>query len=183
MLSLPILILLAVVFLGLWVVLMFNGLVTAKTRVEEAQSDVEVQLKRRYDLIPNLLSSVKGYAKHEEGVFTKVTEARAQAMSADKAHKAEAEQALSASVRSLMLVAEAYPELKASDNFRHLQSELVDAEDKIQAARRFYNAGVRDFNTKLQVFPTNLLANALGFRAFSFYDAPEESEALPKVEF
>jgi LemA protein len=82
-----------------------------------------------------------------------------------------------------MLVAEAYPELKASDNFRHLQSELVDAEDKIQAARRFYNAGVRDFNTKLQVFPTNLLANALGFRAFSFYDAPEESEALPKVEF
>lgn len=169
---------------GLWLIFTFNGLVTLRNRVQEALGDIEVQLKRRYDLIPNLVNTVKGYAKHEEGVFEKVTTARSQAMQAGTpAEHAQAEGALTQTLKSLFAVAEAYPDLKASDNFRHLQVELVDAEDKIQASRRFYNSQTRDFNTKLQVFPNNLIANLLGFTAYEFYDAPSEADATPQVQF
>lgn len=179
------LVLLGLVLLGgLWLIFTFNGLVTLKNRVQEALGDIEVQLKRRYDLIPNLVNTVKGYAKHEEGVFTQVTEARSKAMQAGTpAEHAKAEGMLTQTLKSLFAVAESYPDLKASDNFRHLQTELVDAEDKIQASRRFYNGQTRDFNTKLQVFPTNMIANLLGFTAYTFYDAPAEADAVPEVKF
>lgn len=173
-----------IILTGLWLILTFNGLVTLKNRVQEALGDIEVQLKRRYDLIPNLVNTVKGYAKHEDDVFTKVTEARSKAMQADSpAAHAQAEGMLTQSLKSLFAVAESYPDLKASDNFHHLQTELVDAEDKIQASRRFYNGQTRDFNTKLQLFPTNMIANLLGFTAYEFYDAPAEADAVPEVKF
>lgn len=169
---------------GLWLIFTFNGLVTLKNRVQEALGDIEVQLKRRYDLIPNLVNTVKGYAKHEEGVFTQVTEARSKAMQAGTtAEHAKAEGQLTQTLKSLFAVAESYPDLKASENFHHLQNELVDAEDKIQAARRFYNGQTRDFTTKLQIFPTNLIANLLGFTPYEFYDAPAEADATPEVKF
>ncbi|KKW30579.1 MAG: hypothetical protein A2461_08170 [Burkholderiales bacterium RIFOXYC2_FULL_59_8] len=169
---------------GLWLVIVFNGLITSRNRVDESWADIEVQLKRRYDLIPNLVNTVKGYAKHESSVFEEVTKARSNAMSAGSAvEHAKAENALSQTLKSLFAVAESYPDLKASGNFAHLQSELVDAEDKIQAARRFYNSQVRDFNTKLQVFPTNMVGNMLGFKKRDFYDAPEVANATPEVSF
>ena len=173
-----------VAVIGLWLVMVFNGLVALKNRVEEAWSDIEVQLKRRYDLIPNLINAVKGYAKHESSVFEEVTKARSNAMNAgNPADHAEAENMLSGTLKSLFAVAESYPDLKASENFAHLQRELVDAEDKIQASRRFYNGNVRDFNTKLQVFPTNLIGNTLGFKKYDFYDAPETVNETPVVNF
>lgn len=173
-----------VVLLALWLIMVFNGLIRLRNRVDEAWSDIEVQLKRRYDLIPNLVNTVKGYAKHEKGVFEKVTEARAGAMSAKTpAEHARAENMLTETLKSLFAVSENYPDLKASDNFLHLQKELVDAEDKIQAARRFYNGNVRDFNTKKQVFPSNLVAGMLGFKDYEFFDAPEEAAATPEVKF
>lgn len=165
-------------------VLTYNRLVTVRNRVQEALGDIEVQLKRRYDLIPNLVNTVKGYAQHESGVFEKVTEARSKAMqAATPAEHAAAEGMLTQTLKSLFAVAEAYPDLKASDNFSHLQRELVDAEDKIQAARRFYNGQVRNFNTALQVFPTNIIGNMFGFKAYEFYDAPSEADATPVVQF
>jgi LemA protein len=167
-----------------WLILTYNGLIRSRNRVEEAWSDIEVQLKRRYDLIPNLINTVKGYAKHEEGVFTKVTEARAAAMGAqNKAGQAKAENMLSETLKSLFAVSENYPQLQASQNFLHLQHELTDAEDKIQASRRFYNSNVRDFNTKLQVFPTNMIAGMFGFKAREFFDAPDAADEAPVVEF
>ncbi len=171
--------------LGLiWVIGVYNMLIRGRTRVEEGWSDIEVQLNRRYDLIPNLINTVKGYAQHEEGVFTQVTQARTAAMSAATPHDhALAENQLSQTLKSLFAVAEAYPDLKASSNFAHLQSELVDAEDKIQASRRFYNSLVRRFNIAVQTFPTNLLASPLGFTKFDFYDAPEVADAVPQVTF
>ncbi|PIQ67967.1 hypothetical protein COY25_03095 [Candidatus Uhrbacteria bacterium CG_4_10_14_0_2_um_filter_41_7] len=170
--------------LFLWAMGTFNGLVTLKNRVDEAWSDIEVQLKRRYDLIPNLVNSVKGYAKHEEGVFTQVTEARSNAMQAKTpAEHAEAENMLSQTLKSLFAVSEAYPTLQASDNFMHLQRELVDTEDKIQSARRFYNGNVRDFNIKIQVFPNNLIAGSLGFKKYDFFDAPDSVNETPNVQF
>ena len=173
-----------VVLLALWLIMVFNGLIRLRNRVDEAWSDIEVQLKRRYDLIPNLVNTVKGYAKHEKGVFEKVTEARAGAMSAKTpAEHARAENMLTETLKSLFAVSENYPDLKASDNFLHLQKELVDAEDKIQAARRFYNGNVRDFNTKKQGFPSNLVAGMLGFKDYEFFDAPEEAAATPEVKF
>lgn len=173
-----------VVLIGLWLMVVYNGLITLKNRVEEALGDIEVQLKRRYDLIPNLVNTVKGYAQHEDSVFTKVTEARSNAMQAQTpAEHAQAENMLTGTLKSLFAVAESYPDLKASDNFRHLQTELVDTEDKIQASRRFYNGQTRDFNTKIQVFPNNLIANSLGFKQYEFYDAPEEANAVPEVKF
>lgn len=173
-----------VVVIVLWLVIVFNGLVTSKNRVEESWSDIEVQLKRRYDLIPNLINTVKGYATHESSVFEAVTKARSAAMNAgNPADHAQAENALSGTLKSLFAVAESYPDLKASENFGHLQRELVDAEDKIQAARRFYNGTTRDFNTKLQVFPTNLVGNLLGFKKYDFYDAPEVANETPVVNF
>jgi LemA protein len=167
-----------------WLILTYNGLITLKNRVDEAWSDIEVQMKRRYDLIPNLIETVKGYAKHEEGVFTKVTEARANAMNAQSAgEQAAAQNMLSDTLKSLFAVSENYPQLRASDNFLELQRELTDAEDKIQASRRFYNGNVRDFNTKTQVFPNNLIAGLLGFKDREFFDAPDEVNEVPQVKF
>lgn len=158
-----------IVLILLWLVLAYNGLVTTRNRAQEAYSDIDVQLKRRYDLIPNLVESVKGYAAHEKTVFEDVTKARASAMQATGAAKADAENQLSSTLKSLFAVAENYPDLKANQNFLQLQGEITDTEDKIQAARRFYNGMVRDFNTKTQVFPTNIFANMMGFSKMDFF--------------
>ena len=158
-----------VVIILLWLILAYNGLVTTRTRTQEAYSDIDVQLKRRYDLIPNLVEAVKGYMTHEASVFQNVTNARTQAMQATGAAKADAENQLSGTLKSLFAVAENYPDLKANQNFLSLQSELTDTEDKIQAARRFYNGMVRDLNTKIQVFPTNIFANMMGFTKMDFF--------------
>jgi LemA protein len=170
----------------LWLWSVYNGLVTLKIRTDEAWSDIEVQLKRRYDLIPNLLESVKGYAAHERELLEKVTQARTAAMGAQTpAQHAQAENMLTGTLKSLFAVAESYPDLKANQNFLDLQHELRDAEDKIMAARRFYNANVRDLNVKMQVFPNNLVANALGFTSKEFFDIPDggpESQT-PQVKF
>ena len=170
--------------ISLWLILTYNGLITSRNRVDESWSDIEVQMKRRYDLIPNIINTVKGYAKHEDSVFTKVTEARATAMGARtmKDH-AQAENMLSETLKSLFAVSEAYPQLQASTNFLQLQHELTDAEDKIMASRRFYNANVRDFNTKVQVFPTNVIAGMLGFVKREFFDAPDVALETPQVQF
>ena len=167
-------------------VLLFNSLVRSRNRVDEAWSDISVQLKRRYDLIPNLVETVKGYAAHESGVFEKVTAARTAAMGAGSLDdKLAKENALSGTLKSLFAVAEAYPELKANQNFMQLQGDLTDTEDKIQAARRFYNGNVRDYNTKLQVFPTNLFASMFGFKVREFFGIDESGpEAQPvQVKF
>lgn len=146
------------------VALLYNGLVRLNVQADEAWSDITVQLKRRYDLIPNLVNTVKGYAAHEKTVFEDVTAARANALNAQGvAETAKAENQFQQTLKSLFAVAEAYPDLKASQNFMQLQAELVDTEDKIQASRRFYNGVVRDFNTRRKVFPTNIFANMLGF--------------------
>ncbi len=169
----------------LWLVFSFNRLVTMRNRAKEALSDIDVQTKRRYDLIPNLVESVKGYMSHESGVFEKVTEARTRAMNAAPGkEKVAAENALSGTLKTLFAVAENYPQLKANENFLSLQAELTDTEDKIQAARRFYNANVRDLNTAIQVFPTNLIANAFGFTAMEFFETENDAERNPvKVSF
>lgn len=173
-----------VVVAGGWLALTYNGLVQSRNRVDEAWSDIEVQMKRRYDLIPNIVETVKAYAKHESGVFEKVSEARSAAMGAKTpAEHAQAENMLSQTLKSLFAVAEAYPTLQAAGNFMHLQTELTDAEDKIQAARRFYNGNVRDFNTKVQTFPTNLIAGTFGFAKRDFFDAPDIVNEPVKVQF
>jgi LemA protein len=173
-----------VAVLVIWAIAIYNGLIRLKNRVDEAWSDIDVQLKRRYDLIPNLVSTVKGYATHEKEVFEKVTEARTRAMGAGTtADKAAAENMLSQTLKSLFAVAEAYPDLKANQNFLELQRELTDTEDKIQASRRFYNGNVRDFNTKIQVFPNNIFAGMLGFTAREFFEAGEGEKEAVKVEF
>ena len=167
-----------VIVVVVWLIAVYNGLVSLKNRVEEAWSDIDVQLKRRYDLIPNLVETVKGYAKHEEGVFQKVTEARANAMDAkgDPKASAEAEKTLSGTLKTLFAVAESYPELKANQNFMSLQEDLADTEDKIQAARRFYNGNVRDFNTKIEIFPNNLVAGMFGFAKRELFEIEDEAE-------
>ncbi len=183
----PIVLIAVLVALGLliiWLIFTYNGLITLRNRTNEAWSDIDVQLKRRYNLIPNLVETVKGYAKHESDVFTNVTKARTAAMAAQTpAEHAEAENMLSDTLKSLFAVAENYPALQASDNFLHLQNELTDAEDKIEAARRFFNGNVRDFNTKMQVFPTNLVAGVLGFKKFEFFEIAEDQRNTPKVNF
>jgi LemA protein len=157
---------------------MYNGLVRLNVRSDEAWSDITVQLKRRADLIPNLVNTVKGYAAHESGVFEKVTEARANSINANGVEQtAAAENQMQGALKSLFAVAEAYPDLKASQNFQELQGELVDTEDKIQASRRFYNGMVRDFNTKRTVFPTNIFANMLGFKQNKAFFELEPTEA------
>ena len=172
----------AVVLIAIFLWLTYNSLVTLKIRVDEAWSDITVQLKRRLDLIPNLVNTVKGYAAHETGVFEKVTEARANALSAQGPQQtATAENQFEGALKSLFAVAEAYPDLKANQNFIQLQQELVDTEDKIQAARRFYNGGVRDYNTKLQIFPSNIVAGMLGFRAREFYEVENQAEVEQPV--
>ncbi len=168
-----------------WLVMVFNGLIRSRNRTDEAWADIDVQIKRRYDLIPNLVETVKAYAKHEAGTLEKVTAARNAAMNAKGLkEKAEAENALSATLKSLFAVAESYPDLKATQNFLQLQDELSDTENKVQAARRFYNGNVRDFNTKLQVLPTNLIGKTLGFKAKEFFELAEEKEReAPQVKF
>jgi len=156
-------------------VIIYNGLIRSKIRVDEAWSDITVQLKRRADLIPNLVKTVKGYAKHEKGVFEEVTKARSDMLGAKgPADTAKAEVGFQAALKSLFAVAEAYPDLKANENFKGLQDELTDTEDKIQASRRFYNGSVRDFNTKLQVFPTNTIGGMLGFKSREFFEVGDE---------
>jgi LemA protein len=164
------------VILFVWVA--YNSLVTLKVRVDEAWSDITVQLKRRLDLIPNLVETVKGYAKHESGVFTAVTEARANALNAKGVKEtAAADSQFEGALKSLFAVAEAYPDLKANQNFIELQQELVDTEDKIQASRRFYNGGVRDLNTKIQMFPSNIIAGMFGFKGREFFELGEAEQA------
>lgn len=174
-------VLLILVFAG-----MYNGLVRLNIRADEAWSDITVQLKRRYDLIPNLVNTVKGYATHEKSVFEDVTAARSNALNAQgPAETAKAENQFSETLKSLFAVAEAYPDLKASQNFQELQSELTDTEDKIMASRRFYNGVVRDFNTKRKVFPINAMANMLGFKQdkeFFELDEAEQAQAEQPVE-
>lgn len=172
-----------VVFL-LWLVGAYNGLITLRNRVDEAWSDIDVQLKRRSDLIPNLLETVKGYAKHEKDLFTKVTELRTAALAAKTpADRADKENQMSQALKSIFAVAENYPDLKASQNFSELQAELTDTEDKIQAARRFYNGNVRDFNTRIQVFPTNIFAKNLGFSAREMFEAAASERENVHVSF
>lgn len=169
--------------IGVFVWVTYNGLVTLKIRVDEAWSDITVQLKRRLDLIPNLINSVKGYAAHESGVFQAVTEARANAMNAQGVKEtAAAENMFEGALKSLFAVAEAYPDLKANENFLQLQQELVDTEDKIQASRRFYNSGVRDLNTKIQVFPNNIFAGMLGFTQREFFEVEDMASVEKPVE-
>ncbi|XOA42831.1 MAG: LemA family protein [Candidatus Nealsonbacteria bacterium] len=168
-----------------WIVLIYNGLVRLKNRAKEAWADIDVQLKRRYNLIPNLVETVKGYASHEKEVFEKVTEARARAMgAAGVKEKQEAENALSQTLKTLFAVSESYPDLKASQNFLELQRELRDTEDKVQAARRFYNSNVRDLSIKIESFPANLIASLLGFKKMELFELTEaEEREAPKVQF
>ena len=173
--------LVAVLALFLWAT--YNALVTLKVRVDEAWSDITVQLKRRADLIPNLINTVKGYAAHEKGVFQAVTEARSAVMDAKGVKEtAEAENMLEGTLKSLFAVAEAYPDLKANENFMQLQNELVDTEDKIQASRRFYNGGVRDLNTKIKLFPNNIFAGMLGFTERDFFEVEDMASIEKPVE-
>ncbi len=168
----------------LWVIFAFNGLVSLRNRAKEAWSDIEVQLKRRYDLIPNLVNTVKGYATHESSAFENVTKARSMAMGATgpTGEHAEAENMLTGALKSVFAIAEAYPELKANTNFLALQNELSDTENKIQAARRFYNANVRDLNTKIEVFPSNMIAKSFGFSKIEFFDLGDNDAAQNPVE-
>ncbi len=173
-----VIIIIIVAVLAVGFIAMYNGLVKLNIRGEEAWSDITVQLKRRYDLIPNLVNSVKGYAAHEKGVFESVTETRSNAMNAQGIkEQAKAENQIQEALKSLFAVAENYPQLKANENFLHLQGELVDTEDKIQAARRFYNGVVRDFNTKRKVFPTLLFASMMGFRQDKEFFELDDTEA------
>lgn len=166
-----------VLLIGIVLVSMYNALLKLNIRAEEAWSDITVQMKRRIDLIPNLINTVKGYAEHEKGVFKEVTEARTAMMSAQTpADAGKADNMLEGALKSIFAVAEAYPDLKANTNFQDLQAELVDTEDKIQASRRFYNGVVRDFNTKRRVFPTNVFAGMLGFNADREFFDVEDSE-------
>jgi LemA protein len=167
----------AIVLFLTWLIATFNRLVTLKNRAAEAWSDIDVQLKRRYDLIPNLVETVKGYAKHESGTLEAVIKARNMAMQPHSHHdQATAEKALSGALLNLFAVAENYPDLKASQNFLQLQDELRDAEDKIQAARRFYNGNSRDFNIAMEVFPSNIIAKRMGFAKFDFFEIGDAAQ-------
>ncbi|MBI2054227.1 MAG: LemA family protein [Candidatus Staskawiczbacteria bacterium] len=177
-------ILAAAVIFVLWAIAVYNSLVKLRIRTKEAWSDIDVQLKRRYDLIPNLVETVKGYASHERELFEKVTQARAAAISAKGLkEKAQAENMLSETLKSLFAVAEAYPDLKASVNFLELQRELSDTENKIQAARRFYNTNVRDLNIKIESFPANTVAGLFGFKQMELFEAAEGEKEAVKVNF
>jgi LemA protein len=172
-----------IIVIGIFIAAAYNSLVRLNQQANEAWSDITVQLKRRYDLIPNLVNTVKGYAAHEKGVFEDVTKARATALSAEgPAKTAQAENQFQSTLRSLFAVAEAYPDLKASQNFQELQAELTDTEDKIQAARRFYNGVVRDFNSKRKTFPTNLLAERFGFKEDKEYFELDDAQTAAVQE-
>ena len=174
-----------VAIVGIFVWATYNGLVRLNVRVQEAWSDITVQLKRRADLIPNLVEAVKGYASHEKQVFQDVTEARSNVLDATTkgpAETAKAENQFEQTLKSLFAVAEAYPQLRASENFQQLQSELVDTEDKIQAARRFYNGGVRDLNTRIQQFPANVVASMFKFTNKEFFEVEDMASVEKPVE-
>ena len=168
-----------------WLVFVYNGLVVTRNRVKESWSDIDVQLKRRYDLIPNLVETVKGYAAHESGTLDKVIQARAKAMSAQgPAAKAQAEGELSGTLKSLFALSESYPQLRAVEAFTSLQAELSDTENKIQAARRFYNSNVMSLNTKIESFPTNLIAGTFGFTKAEFFELGDAAQREPvQVKF
>ena len=177
-----------IVVIGLFLVTTYNRLVTLRQRVREAWSDIDVQLKRRYDLIPNLVATVKGYAAHEAGVFDRVTQARSNAIAAGQTgspeQRAAAENQLTAALRSVFAVAENYPQLQAVQEFKDLSENLTATEDKIAFARRFYNGNVRDYNTALQTFPTNALAGMFGFSAEQYFELADGGEReVPKVSF
>lgn len=184
MLNLTNVILIFLVILVLWLILIYNSLIRKRYRVREAWADIDVQLKRRYDLIPNLVESVKGYAAHEKEAFENVTKARAMALGAKTmAEKEQAENMLSSALKSIFAIAEAYPQLRAVESFNTLQQELADTENKIQAARRFYNSNVMELNTKIEVFPTNLIADIFGFKKEEFFGAEEGERDTVKVKF
>lgn len=167
-----------------YVVFLYNNLAKMKVRIDEAWSQIDVQLKRRIDLIPNLIETVKGYAQHEKGVFEEVTKARSALMSANTPKEAgKAEGQLEGALKSLFAVAEAYPELKAQENFSQLQEELSDTEDKIAYSRQFFNSTVRDFNSKIATFPNNIVAGMLGFKEKEFFEVEEAEREAPKVDF
>ena len=176
--------------LVLWAILSFNGLVSLRNRAKEAWADIDVQLKRRYDLIPNLVNTVKGYATHESSAFENVTKARSAAMGlpagrqalGNLADKGVAENMLAGALKSVFAIAEAYPDLKANANFLSLQAELSDTENKIQAARRFYNGNTRDLNTKIETFPSNILAGIFNFSKMDFFQLEADSAAKEPVE-
>ena len=185
----PIYILLGVIaLLAIWLVALYNGLIKLRNRTQEAWSDIDVQLKRRYDLIPNLINSVKGYMTHERELLEKITQYRANAIDAEKsgnvADMAKAESMLGGMLGKLQIAVEAYPDLKANQNVAQLMDELSDTENKIQASRRFYNGNVRDFNTKIESFPNNLVAGALKFSKFEYFeiaDAKERENVVVKL--
>ncbi len=172
-----------------WVIALYNGLIQAKNRVDEAYSDIDVQLKRRYDLIPNLVETVKGYMTHERETLVKLTEARSAAMTthdskdASLADKERAENSLGGTLKTIFALSENYPDLKANQNFLQLQDEITDTENKIQASRRFYNGNVRDFNTKIQVFPSNIFATQLHFTKYEFFQAEATERQNVQVKF
>src|SRR3984893_17320713 len=176
-----------IVLVVLWLVFTYNGLVTSRNRTQEAWSEIDVELKRRHDLIPNLVQTVQGYVGHERGTLEAVTNARAAAVAAgatgDPTKIGAAENMLSQSLRSLFAVSENYPDLKAITAFTNLQEQLTATEDKIEFSRRFYNGNVRDYNIKLQTVPTSLIAGVLGFKAFGFFQADESDRAVPQVNF
>jgi LemA protein len=179
-------IVLIAVIAGIYLWATYNSLVTLKVRVDEAWSDITIQLKRRADLIPNIIEAVKGYAAHEKGVFESVTKARAETLSATGPGEASvAENHMQQALKGVFAVAEAYPQLQASQNFLQLQGELVDTEDKIQAARRFYNGGVRELNTKIQTFPNTLFVRGLGFTEREFFEVADSAAIAepPRVQF
>jgi LemA protein len=182
-----IIVIVIVVVLGLGWWAAYNGLVRKRNRTQEAWSEIDVELKRRHDLVPNLVSTVQGYAAHERGTFEAVTQARANAVSAgatgDPTHIGPAENALSGALRSLFAVAENYPQLRAVESFLQLQETLTSTEDKIEFARRYYNTSARDYNAALQTFPRNLIAGPFGFKAVAFFTADEDDRAVPKVDF
>ena len=181
--------LIVIVLIVLWGVSAYNGLVTLRNRVKNGWAQIDVQLKQRADLIPNLVETVKGYAAHESQVFTQVTQARASALQAaqsgDVAQRIQAENQLSRAIMNLQAVAEAYPQLQANQNFLQLQGEIVDTEDKIQASRRYYNGGVRELNTKIKVFPNNMFARNLGFHEREFFEVTGGAAIAepPRIQF
>ena len=185
--STPLIIILVIIaVIVLWLIATFNRLIVLRNRKSEALSDIDVQAKRRYDLIPNLIETVKGYAKHEQGTFDKVVQARSAAMNAqgNQLEKASAENMLTSTLKSLFALSENYPDLKANTNFLELQRELSDTENKMMAARRFFNNTVIDLNNKLQTFPTNLIAGMMGFKEEKFFELANEAEREPvKVQF
>lgn len=182
--SIGVILIILIILAILYFIVVYNGLVTAKVRISEAFSQIDVQLKRRADLIPNLVETVKGYAKHEKTVFEEVTKARSSLMSAGSApEKAQANNMLSASLKSLFAVAENYPDLKASQNFLELQEELADTENKIAYARQFYNTNVMDYNTMIQTFPSKSVADMFHFLPAEFFEADDSDRKPVKVSF